>query len=383
MATSPYSSPPFSFRGCHGRSAPQAAADPASARRSHRAGLYTNLVMINHSENELVKLRVLAANPNGESALAHRLVAAPRPSGSCRRCRRTSTATKSASASSSWRPTNKRFTNGALLDCFQAHGDQELDGAGGGVEADPCAVRKGAVARAVADRHAARMGTPRVPRRSTMTASASGGLPSFSASPRDRRRGRRRDWTARPASRSCVQLAIDAVGTLADLFESGRTARAEVSAKGVPHQPREDLEVAADQPALAAPAVGRACAARSMAAAAPATQQREQAPRRPRPAASRTASPAARARWRRRRALPRRCRAVTSEKPTMGLGACANAAASSRSRMRRIPSRRARRSPRRSSGRATPARARRRARRRRRRENRCARTKMRSSWTSW
>lgn len=54
MATSPYSSPPFSFLGHTMADQPKPPAIQLALDEATAQGIYTNFVMINHSENEFV-----------------------------------------------------------------------------------------------------------------------------------------------------------------------------------------------------------------------------------------------------------------------------------------------------------------------------------------
>ena len=204
---------------------------------------------------------------------------------------------------------------------------------------DACAVRDGAVARAVADRRAGHdWECPASASRSTMTASASGGLPSFSAQPT------RSPTTtpARPAQRA-GELAAASAGDRCGRdarrpLRASRTAPSRVERQRRAAQPRERSRGCRRRsrpsprppPATSvrSPVSGGGGAGDSSSANSAAASSAGSSPScvttgpctRPTPARAAQA-----------------CSAVTSEKPTMGLGARANAAASSRSRMRMSP----------------------------------------------
>ena len=197
-------------------------------------GLYTNLVMINHSENEFV-LDFAYLQPSSPAAKVRaRIISSPRHT----KRLLLGAAEERATLRGALRHHRdlRRRADDALSGVALAAGGvcasyvtarfEELDRAGDGVEAHARAVRHCAVARAVADgragdeRHAAAGPAAR-----RCTASASGALPSFSAQPT-------KSPTTTPASRSSApdssqlrQLAIDAIGPLAHLLEQAARRR--------------------------------------------------------------------------------------------------------------------------------------------------------------
>ena len=318
----------------------EAARDPASDRRGHRAGA-VHEPGDDQSQRERVRPRfcVPAAElAGGEGARAHHLVAAPHQAAAARAAE------------------ERAALRGALRD----HRDQRrradrcTEPASGATQAT--APSRNSRVPAAASRRTrapwgiarfrepwpmgapATIGMPRRPSRSASTVSASGALPSFSAQPT-------KSPTTTPASRSSApgelelrQLAIDAIGALADLLEEQHGA-VERQRPRRADEARQHLEVAADErPFEAAPrAAPQARAAPSAAAAATSTSASANSDA----TSSAGSLPSCVTTGPCSDATPARaahaCSAVTSEKPTMSLGARANAAASSRARMRISP----------------------------------------------
>ena len=200
-------------------------------------------------ERVRARLRVPAARRAGRPRCAR---ASSRrrgtPSACCWRCRRTSSATRSASAPSSSAATSRSFTSTA--DCAAGYATarlEELERAGGGVEADARAVwkRRGCARRGRRARRR-RRGCRAPPSRSARTASASGALPSFSAQPTKSPSDDAGEAIERAGEPELRELAIDAVGALADLLERG-ARRLERQRPWRADQAREHLEVAADE----------------------------------------------------------------------------------------------------------------------------------------